>query len=76
MKDLKEFCIFILYIMLVLIAIGIALWGIFNLFELIYYVPPPPAYVEPRDFQLCRNKGGIPISSSWDGSLKRCDVIK
>lgn len=34
---------------------------------------PTYTYQEPKDFQLCRDSGGIPIRSAWDGRLKRCD---
>ncbi len=36
--------------------------------------PKPMLYVEPADFQLCRDKGGIPVKSGWTGNLKRCDI--
>jgi len=32
-------------------------------------------YVEPIEFQICRDKGGIPIKDAWDGRVKRCDII-
>ena len=34
-----------------------------------------PQYVESADFQLCRDKGGIPIRSEWNSSLSRCDLL-
>ena len=36
---------------------------------------PKYEYVEPKEFQLCREKGGIPIRSAWNGELKRCDSL-
>ncbi len=40
-------------------------------------VSPPPTVqqYESPDIQLCRDKGGLPIKSAWDGRLKRCDNI-
>ena len=32
-------------------------------------------YVEPTEYQICRDNGGIPIRSAWDGRVKRCDII-
>ena len=36
---------------------------------------PIATYVEPIEFQICRDKGGIPIRGAWDGRVKRCDII-
>ena len=38
--------------------------------------PNSSSYVEPIDFQICRDSGGIPIKSGWTGELKRCEPIK
>jgi len=35
--------------------------------------PSSTIYVEPIDFQRCRDAGGFPTRSIWDGSFKKCN---
>ena len=60
--------IFIAYVL-----VGFMSWIISDPFD--WVSTPVSTYVEPLEFQICRDKGGIPIRSAWGGRVERCDII-
>jgi len=52
--------------------VGYVSWIVLDPFD--WVSTPISTYVEPLEFQICRDKGGIPIRSAWDGRVKRCDI--
>ena len=62
------------------VAVGFGIYAFIGFLSWIFNDPfnwvqdtPITQYVEPLDFQLCRDSGGIPVKSGWTGNLKRCD---
>ena len=53
--------------------IGFMSWITLDPFD--WVSAPKSSYEEPIEFQICRDKGGLPIRSAWDGRVKRCDIM-
>jgi len=61
------------FIFIAYVLVGFMSWITSDPFDWVSI--PISTYVEPIEFQICRDKGGIPIRSAWDGRVKRCDII-
>lgn len=64
------------------LCFGLA-WVFIKFFRWVDSLPPAPerppsqGYLErQKDKQTCRDKGGIPITSAWDGRVIDCKLIK
>ena len=79
---MKEILIMIGIIIFGIFALGFFTYAVLGFIDWLSQDPfnwivdrPLTPYIEPIDFQACRDKGGIPIRSSWNGLFKRCDVL-
>ena len=82
-ENFKTAGIIVVSVVGIIVGIGFALYSFVGFLNWLFSDPfdwieeqTPNIYQEPTDFQLCRNSGGIPVKSSWNGELKRCDTLK
>jgi hypothetical protein len=79
---MKEITITIGIIIGGIIGVGLGVYAFLGFLSWLFsdpfnWIPNEPIkpYVEPIDFQICRDSGGYPVRSGWNGELKKCNPL-